>query len=68
MKKFEVGKIYGENAVKYEILKRTAKTVTYIRIFHLGRFNEKRTEPAKAKIFDWTTREVFFRHDETIEA
>lgn len=28
MRKFEVGKRYGENAVVFEIIKRTAKTIT----------------------------------------
>lgn len=68
MRKFEEGKIYGENAVKYVILKRTLKTLTYQRIHHLGRFNEKREEPVRTKICDWTTREVFFKNSETIEA
>lgn len=34
MRKFEVGKRYGENAVVFEIIKRTAKTITYAPIYH----------------------------------
>ena len=42
MRTFEVGKRYGENAVVFEITKRTAKTVTYAAIHHAGRYNESR--------------------------
>lgn len=31
MRTFEVGKRYGEHAVVFEIVKRTAKTITYVR-------------------------------------
>lgn len=41
MRKFEIGKRYGENAVVFEIIKRTAKTITYAPIYHAGRYNEK---------------------------
>lgn len=39
---FEVGKIYGEDAVKYEVTARTKKTVTIVEVHHFGKFNEKR--------------------------
>lgn len=34
MKKFEIGKRYYESGVTYEIIKKTAKTVTYKAIQH----------------------------------
>ena len=68
MKKFEVGKIYGEKAVKYEVVNRTAKTLTFVSIAHYGRYNERRSEEKKAKIHDWDGREVFYVSDYTIEA
>lgn len=40
MRKFEVGKVYGEDAVKYEVVKRTAKFVTILEVHHFGKFNE----------------------------
>ena len=69
MIKFEVGKVYGTDANVYEVIKKTAKTITYQEIAHYGRFNEKRYEPKRTKLLDWNTREVFLangRH--TIEA
>lgn len=68
MKRFEVGKIYGEKAIKYEVVNRTAKTLTFVSIVHFGRYNEKRSEMKKAKIHDWDSREVFFVNSHTIEA
>lgn len=69
MIKFEVGKVYGTDANVYEVIKKTAKTITYQEIAHYGRFNEKRYESKRAKLLDWDTKEVFLvngRH--TIEA
>lgn len=68
MRKFEEGKRYGENAVVFEIVRRTEKTITYQAIHHVGKFNETRKEEKKAKIRDWGDREVFFAGDETVEA
>lgn len=68
MRVFEVGKCYGDYGIKHMITKRTAKTVTFISIQHLGRYNERRTETRKAKIHNWTDREVFIVSDETVEA
>lgn len=42
MIKFEVGKVYGTDANVYEVIKKTAKTITYQEIAHYGRFNEKK--------------------------
>ncbi|CUM87072.1 Uncharacterised protein [Anaerostipes hadrus] len=69
MIKFEVGKVYGTDANVYEVIKKTAKTITYQEIAHYGRFNEKRYESKRAKLLDCDTKEVFLangRH--TIEA
>lgn len=41
MKKFEIGKRYYESGVTYEIVKKTAKTVTYKAIQHAGKSNER---------------------------
>ena len=68
MRKFETGKRYGEHAVVFEIVKRTAKTITYAAIYHTGRTNEKTKEEKKAKIHEWDGREVFFAGSETVEA
>lgn len=68
MRKFEIGKRYGENAIIFEIIKRTAKTITYAAIQHPGRYNEKQTVAKTAKIRDWGDREVFFAGSETVEA
>lgn len=69
MIKFEVGKVYGTDANVYEVIKKTAKTITYQEIAHYGRSNEKRYGVKRTKLLDWDTREVFIangRH--TIEA
>lgn len=42
MIKFEVGKIYKDKSVAFEVVKRTAKTVTIVQIHHYGRWNEKK--------------------------
>lgn len=68
MRKFEQGKRYGENAVVFEIVKRTAKRITYAAIQHPGRYNERRSEEKTVKIQDWKDREVFFAGSETVEA
>lgn len=68
MKKFEVGKRYYESGLTFEIVKRTASTVTYKAIQHAGRFNERVLKEATTKIIDWQTREVIFCGDRTIEA
>lgn len=39
MKKFEIGKRYYKSGVTYEIIKKTAKTVTYKAIQHAGKSN-----------------------------
>lgn len=68
MNRFEIGKRYYESGLTYEIVKRTAKTVTYRALQHAGRFNERVTKEATTKIKEWTNGEVFFCGDRTIEA
>ena len=68
MRKFEIGKRYAQDGVTYEIIKRTAKTVTYKALQHAGRFNERVLKEATAKVRKWETKEVFFCGDRTIEA
>lgn len=68
MRIFEQGKRYGENAVVFEVVKRTAKTVTYVAVQHAGKPNERQSEAKTAKIRDWGDREVFFAGSETVEA
>ena len=68
MKKFEVGRRYYESGLTFEIVKRTARTVTYKAIQHAGRFNERKSEEKKARINKWENREVFFYNYYQIEA
>ena len=53
MRKFEVGKRYYESGLTFEIVKRTAKTVTYKAIQHAGSCNERVVKEATTKIKDW---------------
>lgn len=68
MRKFEAGKRYEDSGITFEITGRTEKTVKFIEIQHVNRFNEKRSTEKKAKIRDWGDREVFLIGDRTIEA
>ena len=68
MRKFETGKRYGEHAVVFEIIKRTAKTITYAAVYHAGKLNEKKQEEKKTKIHERDGREVFFAGSEMVEA
>lgn len=68
MKNFEVGKRYCESGITFEIVKRTAKTVTYRALQHAGRSDERVLKKAVAKISKWEEKEVFFFGDRTIEA
>lgn len=65
---FEVGKIYGEDAVKYEVVKRTKNTATVVEVHHLGKFNEKRRNERKVKISNWDVREVILFGSRTVLA
>ena len=68
-RRFEVGKTYTENDVLvFEVVKRTAKFLTYVEIQKYGKYNETREEPKRTKIHDWDTREVFFASGCLLEA
>lgn len=68
MKTFEIGKMYGDKAVKFEIISRTEKFVTYVEVQHPGRHNERKGEQKRIKIRMWGDAEVIFPHDETVIA
>jgi hypothetical protein len=68
MKAFEIGKRYYESGVTYEIIKKTAKTVTYKAIQHAGKINERVLEQKTAKLQIWGEKEVFCVRSRTIEA
>ena len=58
---FEVGKIYKSNLYTVcEVLKRTAKTITFQKIKHIGNFNESRGEIVKAKLKQAPRGEYFY--------
>lgn len=65
---FEVGKIYGEDAVKYEVVARTKKTVTVVEVHHFGKFNEKRRNERTVKISNWNGREAILFGSRTVLA
>lgn len=68
MRKFEKGKRYYESGITFEIVKRTAKTITYKALQHAGKSNERILKTATTKIHNWETKEVFYHGDRTIEA
>lgn len=68
MRKFEEGKRYGEKSVVFEIVRRTAKTLTYRAVHHPGRYNESYREEKTVRIRNWDNREVFFAGGQTVEA
>ena len=72
MKEFEVGKRYqalSGSVLHFEIIKRTAKRITYVEIQHEGRYNEYKSEPKTATIKNWQSGEAFYtRHGATIVA
>ncbi|MCC8013808.1 MAG: hypothetical protein LIO87_01305 [Eubacterium sp.] len=57
--KFETGNIYNYGWRAIEIIKKTPKTITYSVIDHYGNFNERRTEPKRAKLLSHTYTERF---------
>ena len=63
---FEVGKIYGEDAVKYEVVARTKKTATIVEVHHFGKFNEKRKNEKKVRISDWNGTEALVFGNRTV--
>ncbi len=65
---FEVGKVYGEDAVKYEIVARAKKTVTIVEVHHFGKFNENRKNERKVRISDWNGTEAIVFGNKTVLA
>ncbi len=67
---FEVGKRYaidGSDWLQFEVVERRGNTITYVKIQHIERYNEKMSEKKKAKIKKWLKGEVFFtKRDELI--
>ena len=63
MRKFEVGKVYGEDAVKYEVVKRTAKFVTILEVHHFGKFNEIKKSQPFFKTFAGKTEKAMFLNE-----
>lgn len=60
--KFETGKRYeamSGSVLPFEIIKRTAKRITYVEVQHAGRYNERKSEPRTVAIKDWQKGEVF---------
>lgn len=72
MAKFEAGKRYealSGSSIVFEIVKRTAKRITYVEIQHEGRYNEYNSEPKTVAIRNWKTGEAFYtRYGATIVA
>lgn len=68
MNKFETGKRYDDGGITYEIIKRTAKTLTYKALQHAGRSNERVMKESTTKIRNWTNGEVFIDGSHTVEA
>ena len=59
MRTFEVGKRYGEHAVVFEIVKRTAKTITYAARRKIQR-EKRRAKDSESKKLGWQ-RSIFRR-------
>lgn len=69
MKKFEIGKRYHESGLVFEIVNKTAKTISYKAIQHAGRDNERVVKEGRAKLCQWPAGEVFMDgHGRTIES
>ena len=62
MTKFEVGKRYealSGSVLPFEIIKRTAKRITFVTVQHAGKYNESKSELKTATIKNWQSGEVF---------
>lgn len=71
MEKFEIGKRYkSTNNTVFEVIKRTAKRVTFATVYHLGNRNEHKGDERYTKtIKNWAFGEiVFFDSGEAVEA
>lgn len=71
MEKFEIGKRYkSSNNTVFEVIKRTAKRVTFVTVYHSGNYNEHKGEEHYTKtIKNWAFGEiVFFDSGDAVEA
>lgn len=71
MDRFEVGKRYKSSInTVYEVIKRTAKRVTFATVYHSGNYNEHKSEETYTKtIKNWAFGEiVFFDNGAAVEA
>lgn len=68
MAKFEINKRYYQDGLTYEIIKKTAKRITFKAIQHAGRFNERICKTKTVSLQMWESGDVFFDGDNTIEA
>ena len=62
MTKFEIGKRYealSGSVLPFEIIKRTAKRITFVTVQHAGKYNASKSEPKTATIKKWHSGEVF---------
>ena len=62
MTKFEVGERYealSGSVLPFEIIKRTAKRITFVTVQHAGKYNESKSEPKTATVKNWQSGEVF---------
>lgn len=69
--KFEINKRYkamSGSVDTFEIIKRTEKRITFVKVQHAGRYNERKSEPKTTTIKNWDQGEVFFCGDATIAA
>ena len=59
---FEIGKRYaeyGSDWKQYEIISKQGDNIVYVKIQHTEQYNEKKSEPKKAKIKQWEKGEIF---------
>lgn len=62
MTKFEVGKRYGSDAHKYQVVNKSSKFVTLVYVHHAGRWNEHLDdEQIKLRIKYWDKGEAAFK-------
>ena len=49
MRTLEIGKRYTDGSAVFEIVARTANTIKFVRVQHVDRFNERKSEERKQK-------------------
>lgn len=68
MREFKAGNKYDVGGTTFEIMKRTKKFVLYIEIQHAGKFNERKSEEKRTKIYNHKDCEYFYSHPYEVEA